>query len=224
MSAKGNSKKKTKNSAAKTSTEKTSAEKTTIVEPDPNTEEIVAYEEEAESNIDLTEIPDTALQQEVDKRDLELSATQLQLAPERKKLFDEYLEVCKKREQLAKKLSPLTSDYEIKRMNQMFGKHSTLTSLPIGYMPSNGLRGLMSLEDIHKKMKKDIINCIVAKNTAVIEAALQKSVSDLKRHFDTYAKNSTRMITDAVQNVQAGTNLNVFKKVSRKRQRTKKIQ
>ncbi len=203
----------------KKSTSKPSTGKTTVAEPepDPNTEEIVTYEDDQpEVNIDLTEVSESALQKEVDKQDLELSATQLQLAPERKKLFDEYVEVCKKREQLAQKLSPLQSDYEINRMNQMFGKHSTLTSLPIGYMPSNGLRGSMSLEDIHRKMKRDIINCLVAKNSTIIQAALQKSVSDLKRHFDEYAKNSTRMITDAVQNVQAGTNLNVFKKVSRK--------
>jgi len=138
------------------------------------------------------------------------------IAPDRKKLFEEYLEVCKKKEQLTQQLSPLQSDYEIKRMNQMLGKHSTLLSLPIGYMPANGLRGPLSLEDIHKKIKKDIINCLVAKNKATMQALLQESVADLKRHNIEFAKNSTRMITDAVQNVQAGTNLNVFKKVSRK--------
>ena len=134
---------------------KPSVDKTTVdSEPDP--EDIVTYdgEQEPEMNIDLTNVSDASLQEQVDKNALELTATQLQLAPERKKLFEEYLEVCKKKEQLAQKLSPLQSDYEIKRMNQMYGKHATLLSLPIGYMPANGLRGPLSLEDIHKKIKR----------------------------------------------------------------------
>ncbi len=205
--------------APKKSKSKSSTGKTTSAEPesDPNTAEIVTYEDDqSEGNIDLTEVSDSALQKEVDKQDLELSATQLQLAPERKQLFEEYLEVCKRKEQLAQKLSPLQSDYEINRMNQMFGKHSTLLSLPIGYMPANGLRGPLSLEDIHNKMKKDIVTYIVAKNKATTQAILQESVAELKRHNVEFAKNSTRMITDAVQSVQAGTTLNVFKKVTRK--------
>ena len=209
---------------SKTSTKKKNkppVEKTTVdSESDhvPDTDDIVTYDgdQDSERNIDLTKMSEASLQEAVDKSALELNATQLQLAPDRKKLFEEYLEVCKKKEQLIQQLSPLQSDYEIKRMNQMYGKHATLLSLPIGYMPANGLRGPLSLEDIHKKIKKDIINCLVAKNKATMQALLQESVADLKRHNVEFAKNSTRMITDAVQNVQAGTNLNVFKKVSRK--------
>jgi len=118
---------------------KPSVEKTTVdSESDhvPDTDDIVTYDgdQDSERNIDLTKMSEASLQEAVDKSALELNATQLQLAPERKKLFEEYLEVCKKKEQLAQKLSPLQSDYEIKRMNQMLGKHSTLLSLPIGYM------------------------------------------------------------------------------------------
>jgi hypothetical protein len=147
---------------SKSSTKKKSkppVEKTTVdSESDhvPDTDDIVTYDgdQDSERNIDLTNVSDATLQEQVDKNALELTATQLQLAPDRKKLFEEYLEVCKKKEQLAQKLSPLQSDYEIKRMNQMYGKHATLLSLPIGYMPANGLRGPLSLEDTHKKIKK----------------------------------------------------------------------
>jgi hypothetical protein len=94
---------------------KPSVDKTTVdsePDPEPDTEDIVTYDGEQEQglNIDLTNVSEASLQEEVDKNALELTATQLQLAPERKKLFEEYLEVCKKKEQLAQKLSPLQSD------------------------------------------------------------------------------------------------------------------
>ena len=204
--------------ATKKSKPSASAEKATIAESDQE-QEIVAYEgddAEDEPNIDLTVISDSVLQEQVNKNDLELKANQMHLAPERKELMDQYLAAIKERDRLENLISPFQDDHERKRVSQTLGKHSTVNTLPIGYMPKNGLRGNMSLEDIHKKMKKDIINNIVAKVGVSIEAHINKMSLNLKSYIDERTKHLARSVTDAVSSVNAGTTLNVFKTVKQK--------
>ena len=120
------SKKKKKNNPDKTSMDNT------IVEESDQDTEIVTYEDQS---TDLTLESEESLQKQVDKNALNLKANQLHLATDRKELMDQYLAATAERDRLEALLAPLKNDHKRKRVSQVLGKHSTVMSLPIGYMP-----------------------------------------------------------------------------------------